>query len=181
MVIPTHGYGRFRQMLIGSVASRILHDLTCSIFTCAHVPELPRLSRGFKRVACALDLGPHSETVLRWACDFSEAWKSSLTVIYVAPSVEFEIDREHLAKGDWPDMLVGAGRERIERLLEQVGCNAQVRVETGHLVRSVVAAVEDECADALIIGRTWSSHPLARLPTQAYGIIRASNCPVISI
>lgn len=183
VVIPTHGYGPFRHMLIGSVASRILHDLACPIFTGAHVPELPGIPRGFKRVTCALDLGPQSETVLRWACSFSRAWEARLTVVHAAPQVGFEVDRQHFVAGDWHDALVGAGQEKIERLLEQANCHAQVRVESGHPVHSVVTVAAEERADVLIIGRGRSSQALAgsRLPTHAYGIIRSSNCPVISI
>ena len=181
VVIPTHGYGPFRKMLIGSVAARILHDLTCPVLTSTHAVELPAPPSGFKRIACALDLGPHSEMVLRWARDFCAAWEAKLTVINVAPSVEFEIDQEHAGGDSWHDIVVGAARERIGRLLEQVGCDARVRVEAGHLVGTVVGAAADERADVLIIGRGRSSPQIARLPTLAYGIIRASKCPVISI
>ena len=41
IMLPTHGYGPFRRMLIGSVASKILHDAECPVWTSAHV-ETPQ-------------------------------------------------------------------------------------------------------------------------------------------
>lgn len=181
VVIPTHGYGPFRRMLLGSVASRILHELTCPIFSGAHVPELPDLPPRFRRVACALDLGPHSEMLLRWACKFAKVWEASLTMIHVAPKVEFQVNQRHFVKDDWHNKLVVAGREAMEQLMERVACEAHVSVQAGHPVHSVVAAAADERADVLIIGRGRASDIGSRLPTNAYGIIREARCPIISV
>ena len=57
IVLPTHGYGPFRRFVLGSVTTKILHDLTCPVFTGAHVPEIPIYgSKPYQRVACAVDL-----------------------------------------------------------------------------------------------------------------------------
>ena len=181
VVIPTHGYGPFRHLLLGSVASRILHDLTCAIFSGAHTAEPPEIPPRFKRVACALDLGPHSEKVLHWACEFARVWEASLALIHVTPRLEFEVYQPHFVKDDWRDKMAGAGREAVERLMERVGCEAHVHVEAGHPVHSVVSRAADERADLLIIGRGRASEISSRLTTHAYGIIREARCPVISI
>ncbi len=31
--MPTHGYDRFRGMLLGSVVSKVLHDVDCAVWT----------------------------------------------------------------------------------------------------------------------------------------------------
>src|SRR5207245_2957797 len=36
IMMPTHGYGRFRNMLLGSVTAKVLHDAHCPIWTAAH-------------------------------------------------------------------------------------------------------------------------------------------------
>ena len=39
MIMPTHGYGVFRRFLLGSVTSKVLHDLGCPVLTGAHLTE----------------------------------------------------------------------------------------------------------------------------------------------
>ena len=43
IMMPTHGYGRFRRFILGSVAAKILHDADCPVFTGAHLEEAPAL------------------------------------------------------------------------------------------------------------------------------------------
>ena len=89
IVLPTHGYGPFRRFILGSVTSKVLHDVACPVFTGAHVPEIPICaSQPYKRVACAVDLGEHSETVLCWAGEFAKIWGAELVVIHAAPLLE---------------------------------------------------------------------------------------------
>jgi hypothetical protein len=33
ILMPTHGYGPFRQMLLGSVTAKVLHDSKCPVLT----------------------------------------------------------------------------------------------------------------------------------------------------
>ena len=35
IVLPTHGYGPFRQFLLGSVTAKVLHDADCPVWTVA--------------------------------------------------------------------------------------------------------------------------------------------------
>ncbi|MBM3773656.1 MAG: universal stress protein, partial [Acidobacteria bacterium] len=37
IVLPTHGYGPFRQNLLGSVVSKVLHDAACPVWTGVHM------------------------------------------------------------------------------------------------------------------------------------------------
>src|SRR4051794_24356761 len=43
VMMPTHGYGPFRQFLLGSVTAKVLHDVKCAVWTSAHVPGGPAL------------------------------------------------------------------------------------------------------------------------------------------
>jgi nucleotide-binding universal stress UspA family protein len=67
IMMPSHGYGPFRRFALGSVTAKVLHDLKCPVFTGAHVEELPESAaeKPYELIACAIDLGPHSEAVLR--------------------------------------------------------------------------------------------------------------------
>src|SRR5271165_1823705 len=41
IMMPTHGFGPFRSLLLGSVTAKVLHDARCPVWTDAHVEELP--------------------------------------------------------------------------------------------------------------------------------------------
>ena len=58
-MMPTHGYGKFRSLLLGSVTAKALHDAKCAVWTAAH-SEGPEST---KHVACksvmgAIELAP---------------------------------------------------------------------------------------------------------------------------
>src|SRR5579864_156050 len=75
IVMPTHGYGPFRRFLLGSVTAKVLHDACCPVWTGPHMEATPDYSRiGFHRILCAIDLGPHSRTVLNWAAGFAREY-----------------------------------------------------------------------------------------------------------
>src|SRR5579862_2684132 len=39
IVMPTHGYGRFRRFLLGSVTAKVLHDVSCPVWTGVHLRD----------------------------------------------------------------------------------------------------------------------------------------------
>lgn len=42
IMMPTTGLGKFRRLLLGSVAAKVLHDSACAVFTSVHVCHPPR-------------------------------------------------------------------------------------------------------------------------------------------
>src|SRR5580765_8987033 len=60
ILMPTHGYGLFRRLLLGSVTSKVLHDADCPVWTTAHTDEgHPGTPISLNHILCAIDLGPH--------------------------------------------------------------------------------------------------------------------------
>jgi len=181
VMIPTRGYGTFRRLLLGSVTAKVLHDVSVPVFTGVHADgQAPYPSERYERVACAIDLGPQSEAILRWALGFAQAWQAQLTVVHAAPFVEVRVDRAHFVTADWRAMTVRAAEQEIKNLLNKIGAKAKLRLDNGHPVHFVTAAAEAK-ADCLVIGRGLAKGRSSRLPTHAYGIIRESPCAVISV
>lgn len=182
LVMPTHGYGPFRRFILGSMTTKVLHDVSCPVFTGAHIPEVtPFNPEPYKRIACAVDLGPHSEAVLRWAWDFARAYEEDLTVIHAAPLLEVGGAYGDMFPADTRKALMEAARTELDRLIEKVGCRAQVRVECADPASFVRDVADKAYVDVLIIGRSPDLGLLGRLRTHAYAIIREAPCPVISV
>lgn len=182
IMMPTHGYGPFRRFILGSVASKVLHDATCPVFTGAHVAELaPFNTEPYKRIACAVDLREHSETVLRWAWDFAKAWTEDLIMIHAAPQLEIGSSFGDWCPTDTRHMLIRAAREKLDKLMETVGCKAEVHIETADPVHYVPDAASNAYADVLVIGRSPDRGVMGRLRTHAQGLIRGAHSPVISV
>jgi nucleotide-binding universal stress UspA family protein len=182
VMMPTHGYGPFRRFVLGSVTSKVLHDVDCPVFTGTHIPELASFNdRPYKRVACALDLRENSEKLLGWAWGFAQACEEDLIIIHAAPSLEFGATYGEWFPMDARDAVVKWAREQVAKLIEKVGCKAEVHVESADAARYIRDTADAAYADVLIIGRSAKTGLLGRLGTHAYAIIREAPCPVISI
>ena len=58
IMLPAHGYGGFRQLLLGSITAKILHDVRIPVWTSAHAESLPPPPDGYKRILCGVDFNP---------------------------------------------------------------------------------------------------------------------------
>src|SRR5262249_53309636 len=45
VVMPTHGYGPFRQFILGSITAKVLHDADCPVWTGVHLEEAPSVEQ----------------------------------------------------------------------------------------------------------------------------------------
>lgn len=178
IMLPTHGVGIYRRMLLGSTTAKILHDAECPVWTAAHVetqtaPELPQ------SILCAVDGSPATPALVRWAAGFASGIGAALSVFHVVEPVT-----------DWPSL------ERERRLQEQVrkesvetlagmltsaGVEAPLRVAVGRITEAVTEEIQRSGAGLVVLGRGGVAEPFGRLRTHAFGIIQRSSCPVISV
>jgi nucleotide-binding universal stress UspA family protein len=182
IVMPTHGYGPFRRLVLGSVTTKVLNDVACPVFTGAHVESIPHHAPSpYRRIGVAVDLEHDPTRLLRWAADFAAVYHSKLLIIHGTPSVELltlgaQIPREIR------DQFIPQARESIAKILTGQGIEADIHVaSTPEPDRLVAQAVESGNLDLLVIGRPHEDGILGRLSTHAYDIVRRSPCPVISV
>lgn len=183
IVMPTHGYGPFRRFILGSVTAKTLHDVAFPVLTGAHIEAIPEDEpMPYGVVACAIDLSPHSEVVLKWANGFAQSVKAKLHVIHAAPSVE---GLPGVAEGHVPDSLSGAliaqRTQQVSEFLSKVACTAQVHVDCADVARYAPAIAGEVDADLLVVGRSADGSELGRLRSHSMGLIRESPCPVVSV
>ena len=178
VMMPTHGHGLFRRLLVGSVTSKVLHDVHCPVWTAAHAEkqhaqEIPR------KILCALDGTDKSMALAQWAADFSRQVGASLQLLHVVRPVSdwLSLDSEQALQEE----LRGAARNRIESTFKSGEMNLPLRVAVGEIVTTVTEEARQEGADLIVLGRGAIHDTLGRLRTHAHGIIHRSPCPVLSV
>lgn len=181
IVIPTHGYGPFRRLLLGSVTSKVLHDADCAVWTGVHSEKEPSGEQlALNHILCAVDLGPHSAKALDWANRLAKEFGSKLTIVHVVASLDPRTEDYYFAP-EWRKYVLDQAKEDIEKLQQNVGTHADVDLEKGDISKSVSSVAENLKADLVVIGRGAAAGVLGRFRTHANAIIRLSPCPVVSV
>jgi nucleotide-binding universal stress UspA family protein len=178
VMIPTHGHGLFRRMLLGSVAAKVLHDVHCPVWTAAHAEkqqthEVPR------KILCAVDGSDKSAALARWAAEFSALIGASLELLHVVRKISDWLDLE--SEQALQDEVRAESARRVEGLLKSAGVDAPLRVATGEIVETIAERAREDGADLIVLGRGAIQDTLGRLRTHAHGIIQRSPCPVLSV
>lgn len=180
IVMPTHGYGPFRRFLLGSVTAKVLHDAECPVWTGPHMEQAPAYPTiSFRKILCAIDLGPHSRAVLEWAARFAREYGAQVDVVHSIPASTVSVGGFYFDP-EWRSHVVNEARERIAYLQEDLGVTGQVVVETGDVAPVVRAAANEMQSSLVVIGRSHGG-VLGRLRANSYAIIREAPIPVAAI
>jgi len=178
VMMPTHGHGLFRRLLVGSVTSKVLHDVHCPVWTAAHA-EKQHAQETPRKILCALDGTDKSIALAQWAADFSRQVGASLQLLHVVRPVSDWLSLE--SEQALQEELRGEARNRIESTFKTGEMNLPLRVSVGEIVITVTEEARQEGADLIVLGRGAIHDTLGRLRTHAHGIIHRSPCPVLSV
>jgi nucleotide-binding universal stress UspA family protein len=178
IMMPTHGCGLFRSLLIGSITAKVLHDAKCPVWTAAHTekqhaPELP------KSALCALDGSEQSLSVLQRAAEFCRQIDAALNLLHVVRPASDWLALE--SERDLQEQLRSDARTKIDAIRKSAGVDAPLRVAVGEIAATVAEEARQEGAGLVLLGRGSLQSTLGRLRTHAYGIIQSSPCPVLSL
>jgi len=105
---------------------------------------------------------------------------STLTFVRITSSVEIYGPGGFRVHPAWKEMIVGMAPDEIARLQEDIGTKAEVVIESGNVPELLNRAAKRTKADVLVIGHIPGRSHLGD-NGNSYGIIRASQIPVLSV
>jgi nucleotide-binding universal stress UspA family protein len=179
VMMPTHGHGPMRRMLLGSITGKVLHDVQATVFTgvgstlAGHQPSVP-----YRSIVCAVGDGPESESLIQATAAFAASYQARLALVHVVelPPTSWEVDITPFRND-----LMESARTRLSEMTQKLHVNAPV-----HVVDFVMPdAIHDEAiarqADLIVVGRGHAHGTFTRMFSQLYAVVRAAPCPVMSI
>ena len=176
ITMPTKGQGKFRRLLFGSVAAKVLHDVRCPVFTTAHEPEVAlNPLDGYRSILCAVEINQEAEAVLRAATFLALCYGARICLVHV----ESRLSQDGEAQG----------LQRLQQMLQKIfevesagsRIETKLRIRESTVPEGIRCTAREEHADLIVVGRGHEKGGLSRVWSHLYTIIRESPCPVLSV
>src|SRR5438270_682313 len=166
----------FRQLLLGSVTAKVLHDVDCPVWTSAHTIDPGEHAHvALRKILCAVDLSSEAVSLMRWAANLAADAGATLRLVHVVPAMEAGAERP--MDSEFEEALRTDARKQIVELERSAEISVPVCVTAGTVPDAIRREALQHGTDLLVIGRGVMNETLGRLRTHAYGIIRQSPCP----
>lgn len=179
IMIPTHGRGLFRRLLLGSITARLIHDLSCSVWTGCHLdPAALRAHVPYKRILCAVEPGMESAHVVKAAEGMAVAYGASLSLV---SAIEWPTSDPTVDPGNYWDRIRESAENELASYSRSLPIPASTHLLFGPIPQVLRDAAVQQAADLLIVGRGESQSPLSGVLSNLYAIVRESPCPVLSV
>ncbi len=180
IVMPTHGEGPFRHLLLGSVVGQVLQEVGCPVWTGAHLADAPELNTiRVGKILCALGATPKDRIILQAAAGMAERLGAQLFAVHAIPPGRTGSDG---SKGSRSRKALEAKiRARAKGRLGQLADLAEVAIAEGEIPQAVCGKAGELPADLIVIGRSTGSGIFGRLHANGYAIFRDSPCPILII
>lgn len=102
VAMPTHGYGGFRRLFLGSVTAKVLHELSIPVWTDAHTPEPSHRAHPMpRRILTAVDLKGESGRITEFALQLGRDTGAQVEVVHAAPEGVIVPELPKFSFGNW--------------------------------------------------------------------------------
>ena len=181
IIMPTRGFGPFRQMLLGSVTAKVLHDAHCPVLTGPHLEKAihPEQWLKLERIMCAVGLDWETDEILKQSAEFADQLGTQLIATHVITPVEEGL--LPLVDPGGPPMSTESIQKAMQDALDRTGVPAHIHVLVGEASRRVACAAKEYKADLIVIGKGGLPELPGRLGSHSYAIVRRAPCPVLCV
>ncbi len=180
IMMSTNGEGDFYRFLLGSTTAKVLHETSCPVWTAAPLDQTPAGDFSLNHVLCSVELTPHSIETVSIAAAFAASVDAMLTLVHVTPSVEMWGPGGSHPDPAWKEQFVRSAAEEIAAIQKAAGTKGNVLIESGNVPEKLNRVAKDVKADLLVLGHIPGRSHLGD-NGEGYGIIRASQVPVLSV
>jgi nucleotide-binding universal stress UspA family protein len=177
VMMPSHGAGPFRRFLIGSVTAKVLHDLSCPVWTGSHLTEEYAPVVPYKSILCVVNTGEEAMPLMQAAGALATSYKARLSIVHVlgTPPAVWEFDY-----GPYRKALLASADAQLGQARRELHLDATTEVLEGEVATTVRQYATENRIDLVVTGRGHYQGLFGRLWSHLYAIVRESPCPVIS-
>lgn len=176
LMMPIHSFESLWGFRRGTVASNVLREVKCPIWTMVHRDEpYSRSHVVCRKILCAVDGTPKDISLIDWGVRLAKDMKAMLRLVHVIP------DMEDLPAGQFDQFRrneMKAAQKAMESLMKAEGIKASLCVATGDTGERVCEEARRYGADLVVIGRGMLQKNVTQ---QAFHIMQQSPCPVLSV
>jgi nucleotide-binding universal stress UspA family protein len=180
VVMPTHGLGKFRWLLLGSVTAKVLHDARCPVWTMVHCEMPPPYDADkIRSVVCGIDPFSESTAMIEMASGIAAEFGATVRLVHAISAPDARSESSFNA--DFKRFLFDNAQEWTAKIQEKMHTAWDVSIQGGSVSSVIREAAIHYQADLVIIGRGNLPNRLGRFRTHVGAIIRDSPCPVLSV
>lgn len=177
VMLPTHGRGPVRRLMLGSVTTKVLHDAGCVVWTAtSRAAAAPKPE--YRSIVCAVDENQEALSVITAGAALAKSYGAKLAVVHVLglPPMSMEIDYAAIRN----DLMLAA-QQRLREAMSSLNIDAPHAVIEGNIANALHDWAGSHQADLLVAGRGHAQDGFGRIWSNLYSIVRESPCPVLSI
>ena len=175
VMMPTHGYGMFRRALLGSVTTKVLHEVNCAVWTASHIEAVGDAT--VKNVLCGIEDPECSAELLSSAASLAKVFGATLRIVHSYP--DFAGSPAERYKRRVPKRVEAAISKKLDALQMSAGTTAPVVIARGEVNDVIAETARRSATDLVVVGRGSFGGFLVSLRSHLYYIIRSSPCPVL--
>ena len=187
IVMGTHGASGFERLVLGSVTEKVLRKAKCPVLVVTRHADAPSGTAVlFRRILCAVDFSPCSNSAVSYALSLAEESGGAVTFLHVVEGFDEEpLSSAHFNVPEYRRHLQLAAEEKLQALVPddtRSWCDCKTVVRSGKAYREILATAKTLDADLIILGvRGRNAVDLALFGSTTNHVVRGADCPVLTV